>query len=72
MSVSINDRVVLASVVSLELCTNDMWDFMGLDKPSSPVTTSPNHTPCLKDVVRGGMRPRAKTSPVDRGPISME
>jgi hypothetical protein len=37
--------------------------FMGPGKPSSPVTTSPNHTPCLKDVVGGGMRPRAKTSP---------
>jgi hypothetical protein len=46
--------------------------FMGSDKLSSPVTTSLNHTPCLKDVVGGGMRPRAKTSPVDRGPISTE
>jgi hypothetical protein len=70
--VSIKDHIVLAPMVSLKLCTNDMWDFMGLDKPSSLVTTSLNHTPCLKDVVRGGMRPRAKTSPVDRGPISME
>jgi hypothetical protein len=38
-------------------------------KPSCLVTTSPNCTPCLKDVVGGGMRPRAKTSPVGRGPI---
>jgi hypothetical protein len=45
---------------------------MGLGKPSSPVTTSSNYTPYLKDVVRGEMRPRAKTSPVDRGPILME
>jgi hypothetical protein len=46
--------------------------FMGLDKPSSPVTTSLNCTPCLKDVVAGGMQLRAMTSPVDRGPISTE
>jgi hypothetical protein len=46
--------------------------FMGLDKPSSPVTTSLNRTPCLKDVVAGGMQVRAMTSPVDRRPISME
>jgi hypothetical protein len=44
--------------------------FMGLGKPSSPVTTSPNYTPCLKVVVGGGMRLRAKTSPMGRGPIS--
>jgi hypothetical protein len=48
------------------------WVFMGPGKTSSPVTTSPNRTPCLKDVVGGGMRPRAKTSPVGRGRISME
>jgi hypothetical protein len=46
--------------------------FMGPSKPSSPVTTSPNHTPCLKDIVGGGMRSKAKTSPVDRGPILTE
>jgi hypothetical protein len=45
---------------------------MGPDKPSNPVTTSSNRTPCLKDVVGRGMRLRAKTSPVDRGPILME
>jgi hypothetical protein len=45
---------------------------MGPGKPSSPVTTSLNRTPCLKDVVGGGMRLRSKTSPVDRGLISME
>jgi hypothetical protein len=37
--------------------------FMGSDKPSSHVTTSMNRTPCLKDVVGGGMKPRAKNSP---------
>jgi hypothetical protein len=45
---------------------------MGPGKPSSPVTTSPNYTPCLKDVVGGGIRPSAKTSPVDKGPILMK
>jgi hypothetical protein len=45
---------------------------MGSSKPSSIVTTSPNHTHCLKDVVGGGMRPRAKTSPVDKGLILTE
>jgi hypothetical protein len=45
---------------------------MGPDKPSSPVTTLANRTPCLKDVVGGGMRSRGKTSPVGRGPISMK
>jgi hypothetical protein len=45
---------------------------MGPGKPSSPITTSPNCSPYLKDVVGGGMRLRAKTSPVDRGPILME
>jgi hypothetical protein len=40
---------------------------MGPSMPSSPVTTSPNHTPCLKDVVGGGMRSRVKTSSVRRG-----
>jgi hypothetical protein len=44
--------------------------FMGPSKPTSPVTTSSNRTPCLKDVVGEGMRPRAKTSPMDRGSIS--
>jgi hypothetical protein len=32
---SVKDRAVLASMVSLELCTNRMSDFMGPDKPSS-------------------------------------
>jgi hypothetical protein len=45
---------------------------MGPGKPSSHVTTSPNRSPCLKDVLGEGMRSRAKTSPVDRGPISMK
>jgi hypothetical protein len=70
--VSIKDRVVLALMASLELCTDRASDFMGSDKPSSPLTTSPNYTPYLKDVVGGGMRPRAKTSPMDKRPSSMK
>jgi hypothetical protein len=41
-------------------------------KPSSPVTTSPNRTHYLKVVKGGGMRPRAKTSPMGREPILMK
>jgi hypothetical protein len=46
--------------------------FMGLGKPSSLVTTSLNHTPCLKNVVGRGMRLRAKTSPMGGGQILIE
>jgi hypothetical protein len=69
---SVKDYAILALIASLELCTDHMSGFMRLGKPSSPITTSLNRTPCLKDVVGGGMRSRAKTSPVDRGPISTE
>jgi hypothetical protein len=69
---SVKNYAILAPIASLELCTDHMSGFMRLGKPSSPITTSLNHTPCLKDVVGGGMRSRAKTSPVDRGPISTE
>jgi hypothetical protein len=70
--VSIKDCVVSALMASLELCIDHTSDFMGPDKPSSPLTTSPNYTPYLKDVVGGGMRSRAKTSPVDKRPSSMK
>jgi hypothetical protein len=33
--VSVKDRVVLAPMTSLELCTDHMLGFMGPDKPSS-------------------------------------
>jgi hypothetical protein len=46
--------------------------FMGPGKPSSHVNASLNRTPCLKYAVGGGMRPRAKTSHVDKGLILME
>jgi hypothetical protein len=68
--VSVKNCAVLALMVSLELCTDHISGFMGTGEPISPVTTSPNCTHCLKDVVGGGMRSRAKTSPVDRGSIS--
>jgi hypothetical protein len=64
--VSIKDRTVLAPMVSFELCTDHISDFYGPDKLSIPVTTLWNRIPCLKDVVGGGMRLRAKISPVDR------
>jgi hypothetical protein len=33
--VSVKDRTILASMASLELCTDLMSGFVGLDKPSS-------------------------------------
>jgi hypothetical protein len=68
-SASVKDHAVLARWKVLSCVLTTCRVFMGHSKPSSPVTTSPNCTPCLKDVVGGGMRSRAKTSPVDRGPI---
>jgi hypothetical protein len=50
--------------LSCVLTTNRV--FLGPGTPSSPVTTLPNRTPCRKVVVGGGMRPRAKTSPVGK------
>jgi hypothetical protein len=70
--VSVKDYTVLGLMASLELYTNHISGFMGPDKPNSPVTTSLNITPCLKDVVGGAMRLRAKTSLMDRGPILMK
>jgi hypothetical protein len=70
--VSVKDRIVLTLMASLEFYTDRTPGFMGPGKTSSPVTTLSNRTPCLKDVVGGGMRPRAKTSPMDRGLILMK
>jgi hypothetical protein len=70
--VLVKGRAVLVPMASLVLCTDHISSFMGPSKRSSLVTTLPNHTPCLKDVVGGGMRLRAKTSPMDRGPILMK
>jgi hypothetical protein len=60
--VSIKDHTFLAPMSSFELCTDRISSLMGPGKLSSHVTTLPNRTPCIKDVVGGGMRPRAKTS----------
>jgi hypothetical protein len=70
--VSVKECAVLALMASLELCADCTPGFMGPNKPSSSVTTSSNRTPCLNNVVGGGMRPMAKTSPVGRGLISMK
>jgi hypothetical protein len=64
---SVKDHVVLTPMASLELYTDLISGFMGPDKPSTPITTSPNCTACLKDVVGGGIRLGAKTSPMGRG-----
>jgi hypothetical protein len=69
--VSVKDRAVLAPMASLELCTDHTLGFVG------PVSLVPCNYfaephPCLNDVVGGGMRPRAKTSPVAKGLILAE
>jgi hypothetical protein len=70
-SVSIKDRVVLAPMASLELCTDRMSGFMGPDKPSSFCNyyVEP-HLPASCDAFTfgGRMRSRAKTSSREQGP----
>ncbi len=70
-SVSIKDRVVLAPMASLELCTDRMSGFMGPDKPSSFCNyyVEP-HLPdsCGAFTFGGRMRLRAKTSSREQGP----
>jgi hypothetical protein len=61
---SVKDRTVLTPMASVDLCTDHMSGFIGSGKPSSPITTSPNCTPYLKNVVWGGIRLGVKTSPV--------
>jgi hypothetical protein len=62
--VSVKDRAVLASMASLELCTNRMSGFMGPDKPSTFCNyyVEP-HLPtlCGAFTFGGRMRSRAKT-----------
>jgi hypothetical protein len=62
--VSVKDRTVLASMASLELCTNRMSGFMGPDKPSTFCNyyVEP-HLPtlCGAFTFGGRMRSRAKT-----------
>jgi hypothetical protein len=69
--VSVKDRVVLALMASLELCTDRMSGFMGPDKPSSCCNyyVKP-HLPTLCGAFSfgGRMRSRAKTSSREQGP----
>jgi hypothetical protein len=68
--VSIKDRVVLALMASLKLCTDRMSGFMGPDKPSSFCNyyIEP-HLPasCGAFTFGGRMRPRAKISSWEQG-----
>jgi hypothetical protein len=68
--VSVKYRAVLAQMKSLELCTDRMSGFMGLDKPSSFCNyyIEP-HLPasCGAFTFGGRMRPRAKTSSREQG-----
>jgi hypothetical protein len=69
--VSVKDRVVLAPMARLELCTDRMSGFMGPDKPSSFWNYSVEpHLPasCHAFTFGGRMRPRAKTSSWEQGP----
>jgi hypothetical protein len=69
-SMSVKDRVVLALMASLELCTDHMSGFMGSDKLSSFCNyyVEP-HLPALCGAFTfgGRMRPRAKTSSWEQG-----
>jgi hypothetical protein len=68
---SVKNRAVLTPMVSLELCTDRILDFMGSDKPSSFYNyyVEP-HLPasCGAFTFGGRMRPRAKTSSREQGP----
>jgi hypothetical protein len=69
--VSVKDRVILAPMVSLELCTDRMSGFMGSDKSSSFCNYYVElHLPasCGAFTFRGRMRPRDKTSSWEQGP----
>jgi hypothetical protein len=68
--VSVKDRVILALMVNLELCTDRMSNFMGLDKSNSFCNyyVEP-HLPasCGAFTFRGRMRPRNNTSSREQG-----
>jgi hypothetical protein len=70
-SVLVKDRAILTPMASLELCTDCMLDFMGLDKPSNFCNyyVEP-HLPGSYDAFTfgGKMRSRAKTSSWEQGP----
>jgi hypothetical protein len=68
---SVKDCVVLAPMVSLELCTDYMSGFMGPDKPSifCNYYVEPHlSASCDAFTFRGRMRPRAKTLSREQGP----
>jgi hypothetical protein len=69
--VSVKDRVALALMARLELCTDRMSGFMGPDKPSSFCNyyVKP-HLPasCGAFTFGGRMKLRAKTSSREQGP----
>jgi hypothetical protein len=70
LSVSVKDRIVLALMASLELCTDRMSSFMGHDKPSSFCNYYVElHLPasCGAFTFGGRMRPRAMTSSWEQG-----
>jgi hypothetical protein len=69
--VSVKDRVVLAPMASLELCTDRMSGFMGSDKSSSFCNyyLKPHLlASCGASTFGGRMRSRAKTSSREQGP----
>jgi hypothetical protein len=68
--VSVNDRIILAPMASLELCTDRISSFMGPDKPSRFCNYYVElHLPasCGAFTFGGRMRPGAKTSSQDQG-----
>jgi hypothetical protein len=71
-SVPVKDRVVLTMMASLELCTDRISGFMGLNKTSSFCNyfIKPHlPTSCDTFTFGGRMRPRAKTLSREQGPI---
>jgi hypothetical protein len=68
---SVKNHAILASMASLELCTDRMPGFMGLGKQSSFCNyfVEP-HLPasCGACTFGGGLRLRAKTSSQEQGP----
>jgi hypothetical protein len=68
---SVKDRAILASMTSLELCTNRMSGFMRPYKPSSFCNYYVKlhlHASCGAFTFRRRMRSRAKTSSREQGP----
>jgi hypothetical protein len=68
---SVKDRIVLALMASIELCTDYMSGFMGSGKPSSfcNYLVEPHLlASCGAFTFGGRMKPRAKTSSREQGP----